>query len=82
MYACILEPKRGFFEGGCTPCNATAHFSDPLPLIRESSTTGASRDKGERGYRSSSICPFALAYCLCTAAKSSAALRGHGELAP
>src|SRR5215217_5059377 len=33
MYACILETGRGFFEGVCAPCNATAHFRDPPPLL-------------------------------------------------
>src|SRR5215210_3103612 len=31
MYACILEIGRGFFEGACTPSNATAHLCDPPP---------------------------------------------------
>jgi hypothetical protein len=31
MYACILETGRGFFEGVCTPGNATANFRDPPP---------------------------------------------------
>jgi hypothetical protein len=31
MYACILETTRGFFEGVCTPSNATANFRDPPP---------------------------------------------------
>jgi hypothetical protein len=29
MYAYILEAGRGFFEGVCTPSNATAHLRDP-----------------------------------------------------
>src|SRR5215208_2914786 len=29
MYACICESRCGFFEGVCTPCNATAHLRDP-----------------------------------------------------
>jgi hypothetical protein len=29
MYACISETGRGFFEGVCTPSNATAHSYDP-----------------------------------------------------
>jgi hypothetical protein len=40
MYACILEIRRGFFEGVCTPSNATAHSYDPPPpplTLRESS---------------------------------------------
>ena len=31
MYACILKPVRGFFEGVCTPSNAIANFHDPPP---------------------------------------------------
>ncbi len=29
MYACTFKTWRGFFEGVCAPCNATAHFCDP-----------------------------------------------------
>jgi hypothetical protein len=29
MYACIPGTGRGFFEGVCTPSNATAHSYDP-----------------------------------------------------
>ena len=29
MYACNRETRRGFFEGVCTPSNATAIFRDP-----------------------------------------------------
>ena len=36
MYACIAESERGFFEGVCAPNDATAHFRDPPPPIRES----------------------------------------------
>jgi hypothetical protein len=33
MYACVPETGRGFFEGVCTPSNATAYLHDPpLPL--------------------------------------------------
>jgi hypothetical protein len=31
MYACVHETGRGFFDGVCTPSNATAHFGDPPP---------------------------------------------------
>ena len=31
MYAYIREAWRGFFEGVCTPSNATAHLDDPRP---------------------------------------------------
>ena len=31
MYACVLENGLGFFEGMCTPSNATDHFCDPPP---------------------------------------------------
>jgi hypothetical protein len=31
MYACIPEIEGGFFEGVCTPSNATAIFRDPPP---------------------------------------------------
>jgi hypothetical protein len=31
MYAYIREAWRGFFEGVCTPSNATAHLDDPPP---------------------------------------------------
>jgi hypothetical protein len=31
MYACIPKIGGGFFEGVCTPSNATAHFRDPPP---------------------------------------------------
>src|SRR5215216_2032599 len=31
MYACIPENGYGFFEGVCTPRNATAHSCDPPP---------------------------------------------------
>jgi hypothetical protein len=31
MYACILEIGRGFFEGVCTPSDATAQLRDPPP---------------------------------------------------
>jgi len=31
MYACIPENGGGFFEGACTPSNATANFCDPPP---------------------------------------------------
>jgi hypothetical protein len=31
MYACIFESGYGFFEGACTPRNATAHSCDPPP---------------------------------------------------
>jgi hypothetical protein len=31
MYAWILEIGRGFFEGVCAPCKATANFRDPPP---------------------------------------------------
>ena len=34
MYACIPENGGGFFEGVCTPSNATAHFCDPPPTPR------------------------------------------------
>src|SRR5215217_8977434 len=34
MYVCILETGRGFFEGVCTPSNATAHSCDPPPTQR------------------------------------------------
>src|SRR5215211_6046580 len=33
MYACILEIGGGFFEGVCTPSNATANFRDPPPPL-------------------------------------------------
>jgi hypothetical protein len=34
MYACIPENGGGFFEGVCTPSNATANFCDPpLPPL-------------------------------------------------
>jgi hypothetical protein len=33
MYACISEIERGFFEGVCTPSNATAIFRDPPSII-------------------------------------------------
>jgi len=29
MYACIPEIERGFFQGVCTPTNATANSYDP-----------------------------------------------------
>jgi len=29
MYACVLETRRGFFEGVCTLSNTTANFNDP-----------------------------------------------------
>ena len=45
MYAYILETGRGFFEGVCAPCNATAHFRDPPPPIRESTLANASHSK-------------------------------------
>jgi hypothetical protein len=33
MYACILEIRRGFFEGVSTLTNAAVHLRDPpLPL--------------------------------------------------
>jgi hypothetical protein len=35
MHACIPETGRGFFEGACTPCNATANFRDPPRNTRE-----------------------------------------------
>ena len=31
MYAYTREAWRGFFEGVCTPSNATAHLDDPPP---------------------------------------------------
>jgi hypothetical protein len=31
MYACIPDFGGGFFEGLCTPSNATAHSCDPSP---------------------------------------------------
>ena len=31
MYACIREARARFFEGVCTPSNATAIFRDPPP---------------------------------------------------
>ena len=31
MYACIRGIWRGFFQGACTPVNATANFRDPPP---------------------------------------------------
>jgi hypothetical protein len=31
MYACTPEIERGFFEGVCTPSNATANSCDPPP---------------------------------------------------
>src|SRR5215204_46884 len=31
MYACVPENGCGFFEGVCTPSNATAHSCDPPP---------------------------------------------------
>jgi hypothetical protein len=31
MYACISDIEGGFFEGVCTPSNATAHSCDPPP---------------------------------------------------
>jgi hypothetical protein len=31
MYACIFEIGGGFFEGACTPSNATANSYDPPP---------------------------------------------------
>jgi hypothetical protein len=37
MYACIPENGGGFFEGACTPSNATAIFRDP-PLPRNAKT--------------------------------------------
>ena len=33
MYACIPEMGLGFFEGACTPSNATANFRDPPPPL-------------------------------------------------
>jgi hypothetical protein len=33
MYACISEIERGFFEGACTPSNATANSYDPPPSL-------------------------------------------------
>jgi hypothetical protein len=33
MYACILEIRRGFFEGVCIPSDATANSRDPLPPL-------------------------------------------------
>jgi hypothetical protein len=37
MYACVHETWAGFFEGLCTPSNATTNFCDPPPprIIRE-----------------------------------------------
>ena len=31
MYACIHKVGRGFFEGVCSPSNATTHLHDPPP---------------------------------------------------
>jgi len=33
MYAYVLEPGRGFFEGVCARSNATANFRDPPPPL-------------------------------------------------
>jgi hypothetical protein len=33
MYACIPEDGGGFFEGVCTPSDATAHLCDPPPIL-------------------------------------------------
>jgi hypothetical protein len=35
MYACIPESGGGFFEGVCTPSNATAHSYDPPRNAKE-----------------------------------------------
>jgi hypothetical protein len=35
MYACICQTERGFFEGVCTPNNATAKFCDPPLSAKE-----------------------------------------------
>jgi hypothetical protein len=41
MYACIRGTGRGFFEGVCTPSNATAHSCDPPYPV-----TGKNRSPG------------------------------------
>jgi hypothetical protein len=38
MYACNPEIDGGFFEGVCTPSNATADLRDPPPLPLDSPT--------------------------------------------
>jgi len=37
MYACVLETRRGFFDGVCVPIAATAHFRDPPPTLTHNS---------------------------------------------
>jgi hypothetical protein len=49
MYACDGVTGRGFFEGVCAPCNATAYFHDPPPPIRELTPTNTDRVTDERG---------------------------------
>jgi hypothetical protein len=57
MYACNLETERGYFEGVCAPCNATAHFSAPhfLTIRKLLSSSGAA---GRIRYFTSERFPF------------------------
>jgi hypothetical protein len=41
MYAYIREAWRGFFEGVCTPSNATAHLDDLATQENRSPASGA-----------------------------------------
>ena len=51
MYACILETGVRFFEGVCTPSNATAHPYDPPPPATQEKRSPIARAPAQRGSR-------------------------------
>jgi hypothetical protein len=67
MYACISVIGYGFFEGVCTPSDATAHSCDPPPPGNAREPEPHWQGSGPRSYPTKLLLMGRAPGCCCTA---------------